>query len=299
MPCLPQVSLPCHACHAAHVPLPCHARPGQAMPPTCRRHALPAPCDAMSCHAQHPAPTSLLPPLLPLSLAPGQYTYEKEIVMYAYFKKLDYFSTGAPPDRGGRAWQGAGAAQHALAWHALLMSLSAARHACAASLHSAVALAGRARLGFGQCHPRHDTSTADGCPPPPPHPQSASSRRLPPAALPASLSKTWRWAAGLVGQHGWSNAMPARCWVHVAGRQRHALPPSIHPSPTCFAACIAGGPSPRHCGPHPLSRAVPGARQQQQRWWNGRQGGSAAAARQLRALRLHLQPGGGHRLWHT
>ena len=23
-----------------------------------------------------------------------QYTYEKEIVMYAYFKKLDYFSTG-------------------------------------------------------------------------------------------------------------------------------------------------------------------------------------------------------------
>lgn len=37
--------------------------------------------------------------LLPTSRC-VQYTYEKEIVMYAYFKQLDYFSTGVyPPHR--------------------------------------------------------------------------------------------------------------------------------------------------------------------------------------------------------
>ena len=36
------------------------------------------------------------PTLPPTRAAPtrSQYTYEKEIVMYAYFKRLDYFSTG-------------------------------------------------------------------------------------------------------------------------------------------------------------------------------------------------------------
>ena len=39
------------------------------------------------------APTCTASVLL-LRPPPLQYTYEKEIVMYAYFKRLDYFSTG-------------------------------------------------------------------------------------------------------------------------------------------------------------------------------------------------------------
>lgn len=47
------------------------------------------------CGSPKPPPTD--PPSPP---TPLQYTYEKEIVMYAYFKRLDYFSTG------GRSWVG-------------------------------------------------------------------------------------------------------------------------------------------------------------------------------------------------
>lgn len=142
-----------------------------------------------------------------------------------------------------------------------------------------------------------------GCRQPPPCPQSASTRRLPPAALHASLSRTWRWvhiavalraACMHLGSSWTALRLPQQlAWRFHCQRRIPAATRLCRLSPV-----PAGGPPACHCGPHSLRGAVQGARRQwQQQQQHRGQGGGPAAARQLRALRLHLQPGEGLWVW--
>lgn len=92
------------------------------------------------------------------------------------------------------------------------------------------------------------------------------------------------------GPSGW--AVPERVGPAAARTAGCALCARLEP-PNLGRACTctpAGRPPPRHRGSHPLSRAVSGAGRGRGRR-HGRQGDGATAARQLPALRLHLQPG--------